>query len=378
MPLNVFQRFSNNENATALSNNFHGDATLDSAAAAKNPNRDAGLTRRRIPLANATNLSNVRVSALPQRTDTPPAEKALRSRKVRVEAREATTATINDSASRPTMNKQPTSRWPRRIGASLPRNGAQPEDATNSVSDDWDKAWKGDAHADTVDQARNTSKQGGYSSYHQVAEAKPLSVDVRAANAGLAAQRTFDLPQKVSPTINAPSHQSIPLGPMQSLNIGEPPSKPVRSTMPMNAPYLSPTTAAAMPSAPMPAPSPTLAIDPQILDNAMRVVLSERFGINDLRQMPPASAQALLSGPLPQLIAQYIQANGLLTPTASGMVAAHSPTTTPANAMGALHPGAQEEPTLLPASPAPFPADALPSEIQLEQNTNLYLNGLGE
>lgn len=33
---------------------------------------------------------------------------------------------------------------------------------------------------------------------------------------------------------------------------------------------------------------------------------------------------------------------------------------------------------LLPASPAPFPADALPSEIQIEQNTNLYLNGLGD
>lgn len=127
-------------------------------------------------------------------------------------------------------------------------------------------------------------------------------------------------------------------------------------------------------------------IDPRILDQAVRTVLNERFGVSSLGQLPQPMAQSLLTGPLPKLIASYLQSGNPSGPARS--TPAVSPTAVDSPKGGNVHtngptvnsPQHSSAPpiALLPASPAPFPADALPSEIQIEQNTNLYLNGLGD
>ena len=52
------------------------------------------------------------------------------------------------------------------------------------------------------------------------------------------------------------------------------------------------------------------AIDPVVLDYAVRKVLTQQFGVNSLSQLPSAAAQTLLDGPLPQLIANYLHSSG--------------------------------------------------------------------
>ncbi|PWN23103.1 hypothetical protein BCV69DRAFT_108025 [Microstroma glucosiphilum] len=163
-----------------------------------------------------------------------------------------------------------------------------------------------------------------------------------------------------------------------------------RSPAPFAASFAAPTALPDSSTMPMPVEamisSASPVIDPRILDQAVRTVLSERFGVNSLSQLPHPVAQSLLTGPLPQLIATYLQSGSLSGPPrsapAASTTAADSETSSHGAKDGPLVTSPQHQPAppiaLLPASPAPFPADALPSEIQIEQNTNLYLNGLGD
>lgn len=47
--------------------------------------------------------------------------------------------------------------------------------------------------------------------------------------------------------------------------------------------------------------------DPQLLEGAIKAVLTERFGVSNLNQLPVADAESLLSGPLPQMVVQHMQ-----------------------------------------------------------------------
>lgn len=47
--------------------------------------------------------------------------------------------------------------------------------------------------------------------------------------------------------------------------------------------------------------------DPRLLEGAIKAVLTERFGVSDINQLPVADAESLLTGPLPQMVVQHMQ-----------------------------------------------------------------------
>ncbi|CAO1612804.1 unnamed protein product [Parajaminaea phylloscopi] len=124
-------------------------------------------------------------------------------------------------------------------------------------------------------------------------------------------------------------------------------------------------------------PAPLPVLDATALENAVRAVLVKEFGVSSIQQLASKDhdTDSILKGPLPQLVAEHMQKS-------AAMAAASVTNNVSAGEAGlgitfvdGQHGGPLSRPK---AGPAPFPADALPSEIQLEQNTNLYLNGLGE
>lgn len=224
-----------------------------------------------------------------------------------------------------------------------------------------------------------------------------LSVDVARANEGASGVGQFSsrptLPSLPVTSISvagflnghqlsvSPDIDTVVNGATQTVNTAQA-SSAINSTTPV---ALSDASSMST-SAETIATSASPVIDPRILDQAVRTVLNERFGVNSLCQLPAPMAQSLLTGPLPQLIATYLQSRN---PAGSPHSVAAASTTAVDGDKGS---NIQKDGTtvnspqrppappiaLLPASPAPFPADALPSEIQIEQNTNLYLNGLGD
>ncbi|CAO1619124.1 unnamed protein product [Sympodiomycopsis kandeliae] len=116
-----------------------------------------------------------------------------------------------------------------------------------------------------------------------------------------------------------------------------------------------------------PRPEEDQQLSSDTIAQAISNVLQEHFGVRDIQDLPQEQANALKNGQLATLVAKYIrdreQRDGAL-------LAAPSP-------LQDLDYARSPSPPVI-LSPPPFPADALPSEIQLEQNTNLYLSGLAE